>query len=66
MIVVNKKYNKMIESYDFKNLPQIKSEIREGSVECFSNHSSPSEERLVADRPESKSLKLASAFFGEI
>ncbi len=64
MLVTNEEYDKMIENYDFEDLPEIISEIRKDIIDKFANHSEPSEDRLVANRPNSKALEFASEFWG--
>ena len=66
MLIISEAYNKMIESYNFEDLPEIKTEIRENCTDRFENHSVNSEYKLKANREGSKSLQLSSNFFGDI
>ncbi|MGD9732554.1 MAG: hypothetical protein AB7U45_10270 [Desulfamplus sp.] len=64
MLVTNKEYEKIMENYNFEDFPEIISEFRECVIDKFANHSEPSENKLVANRPNSKSLEFASEFWG--
>ncbi|MBF0113354.1 MAG: hypothetical protein HQK74_11575 [Desulfamplus sp.] len=64
MLITNKEYDKMIENYNFEDMPKIISEIRDDIIDKFTNHSTPSEDKLVATRSNSKSLEFASEFWG--
>ncbi|OQY11857.1 MAG: hypothetical protein B6I31_04150 [Desulfobacteraceae bacterium 4572_19] len=66
MLVTNIEYDKMIEDYNFKDFPEIENEIREKCTDRFKNHSEPSENKLIGNRPGSKSLQIANNFFGDI
>ncbi|MBF0229194.1 MAG: hypothetical protein HQK63_06325 [Desulfamplus sp.] len=64
MLITNIEYDKIMENYNFEDLPEIISEIRDDIIDKFTNHSEPSEDKLVANRPNSKALEFASEFWG--